>query len=46
MFSNELTEDNDGSKRTLTSYWKGIERNGYNSSDVSLFFYDLKSKRS
>jgi hypothetical protein len=36
VFSNELTEDNNGSKRTLTSYWKAIERNGFNSKSVIL----------
>ena len=35
VFSNELTEDNDGSKRTLTSYWKSIERHGHDSNLVS-----------
>ena len=35
VYTSELTEENEGSKRTLASYWKSVEREGKNPAQVS-----------
>lgn len=35
--SDVIIEDNKASKRTLTSYWKAVQRHGYDSEQVTIF---------
>jgi hypothetical protein len=34
VYTEELTEVNQGTKRTLTSYWKSLEKEGHDSEKV------------